>query len=103
MLDGDGRQKAKAGIMLAYVPIDKDKVMVCNEPIVQKELLRRGYGYTIVPIPLREEREADEFRYIPIPGLTYTVNVYTDLVRPMSPEVSRYLELMQQAYARCHW
>lgn len=99
LVDGAGTPVASSTVLLAYVPINKENVLVCNDRGLRQDILRKGYGYTITRLPARSAREADDFRYVPIPGLTYSVNAYYDPIRPMSPEASRYLELLQEEIA----
>lgn len=99
LLDGAGAPVANSKVLLAYVPINKENVLVCNDPTLRREMLRRGYGYCITRLPDRSEREGDDFRYIPIPGLSYSAGAFFDAIRPLSPEASRYLELLQEEIA----
>lgn len=99
LLDGAGAPVANSTVLLAYVPINKENVLVCNDPTLRREILRKGYGYCVTRLPARSEREADDFRYIPIPDLTYSVNAFLDPIRPMSPETHRYIQLLQEEIA----
>lgn len=99
LLDGDEMPVANSVVLLAYIPINKENVMVCDDSALRQEILRKGKGYSVVRLPARSVRETEDFRYIPIPKLTYSVNVCFDPIRTMSPEVSRYLELLQEEIA----
>lgn len=99
LLDGSGAPVANSTVLLAYVPINKENVLVCNDYALRQEMLRKGYGYCVTRLPARSVREGDDFRYIPIPELTYSVNAFIDPIRPMSAEASRYLELLQEEIA----
>lgn len=63
---------------------------------MKKEILQTGYAYAIGHMPSRTERGNQELRYLPIPGLNYILAAYTDPIRPVTPEVSRYLELLKE-------
>ena len=63
---------------------------------MESSLLMKGLAYAIRPMPTKAAPEEEDFRYIPISGLTQTVAVYTDPVRPITPVISRYLELLQE-------
>jgi hypothetical protein len=58
--------------------------------------LQEGVVYGIGWIPSKQEREQSDLQYIPIPGLTYTTRVIYDPLRPLSPELKRYLELLKE-------
>lgn len=96
LLDTPGRELSELGVLLAYVPVNKNKVLVCGNPALRKEILQNGHAYSIRHLPDRSIRESDELRYIPIPGLSYIIAAYTDPIRPMTPEVARYLELLKE-------
>ena len=96
LLDLPGRGLSKLAVLLAYVPINNNKVLVCGNPAMRKEILQKGLAYSIRYLPDRAIRESEELRYIPIPGLSYIIAAYTDPIRPMTPEVARYLELLKE-------
>lgn len=94
-MDNTSRPISNANMVLAYVPINKENVLLCDNGHLRKDILRKGLAYTIVRIPPQSSQE-EGLRYIPIPGLTQTVTAFTDPVRQESPLVSRYLELLQE-------
>ena len=91
-----GRELSRNGALRAYVPINQNKVLVCGNSALRKELLQKGMAYTIQSLPARDVRHQDDLRYIPIPGASFIAAVYTDPIRPMTPEVTRYLELLRE-------
>lgn len=95
IMDSPGKTLINTGAMLAYVPIDKENTLICDNRQLRHDILREGLAYTIGCIPPKSQQK-EGFRYIPIPGLTKTVAVYTDPVRPVTPLVSRYLELLRE-------
>lgn len=92
-MDHPNKSFLNTGAMIAYVPIDKENLLLCNNPQLRIDILKKGLAYAIMRIPSVWE---EGLRYIPIPGLTMTVMAYTDTIRPNSPLVSRYLELLQE-------
>ena len=96
LLDVPGKAISKIGVLPAYVPINKNRVLLCGNSALRKEILQKGQGYSIGHLPSREVREREGLRYIPIPDLTYIIAAYTDPIRPMTPEVIRYLELIRE-------
>ena len=96
LLDSPGRGISAIRALLAYVPINQNKVLICGKSALRKEILQKGQAYAIRHLPGRAVRESENLRYIPIPGLTFTVAAYTDPIRPMTPEVTRYLELLRE-------
>ena len=100
LLDTLGRTISKDGVLRAYVPINQNKVLVCGNRAMKKDILETGYAYSIGHMPSRAVRERQGLRYIPIPGLNYILAAYTDPIRPVTPEVSRYLELLKEEIRR---
>lgn len=96
LLDTPERRISGIRALLAYLPINPNKVLVCGTAVLRKEILQKGQAYTIRHLPGRAVREREDLRYIPIPGLTFIVAAYTDPIRPMTPEVTRYLELLRE-------
>ena len=95
IMDSLDKSIINTGTILAYVPINKENILICNNPQLRHDILRKGLAYSIRLIPPKSQ-QPEGFRYIPIPGLTKTVAVYTDPVRPVTPLVSRYLELLRE-------
>jgi DNA-binding transcriptional LysR family regulator len=95
LLDIGGKIISGIGLLMAYVPVDQNYVIECNQTRMAQQLREEGYVYAITH--MRDVRSREEnTRYIPIPGLSYSLFVYNDPLRPLSPELSRYLELLQE-------
>lgn len=94
-MDHTGKSIINTHMVLAYVPINKENVLLCDNGRLRKDILRKGLAYTIMCIPSKSDQE-EGLRYIPIPELTQTVTAYTDPVRAESPLVNRYLELLRE-------
>ena len=96
LLDVAGRPISRQGLLMAYVPINQERILVCNNNQLSRQIKLEGYAYTITHLREPQEQEPD-MRYIPIPGLRYSLFVYNDSVRSLSPEAQRYLEFLEQA------
>lgn len=94
LLDYTGNPIARSSGLLAYIPINPEKTLQCSNIRLSQDLLNDGYVYIIGHLPSRKAQQERGFRYIPIPGLYYSVYVYTDPIRPQSLELTRYLELL---------
>ncbi len=99
LLDTAGRTISRTGLLMAYVPIDQENVLECSNQHLAQQLREEGYVYAITHMRDKKTREESSDRYIPIPGLRYSLFAYTDSVRTPSPEVTRYLELLQEEIA----
>lgn len=96
LLEIPGKFICRAGVLDAHLHINPDRAVVASGTIVRRALLQEGVVYGIGWIPSKQERENSDLQYIPIPGLSYTVRVVYDPLRPLSPELKRYLELLKE-------
>ena len=98
LLEAVGKPISRTGVLLAYMPVNQDRTLECNNMYLSRQLRQEGHVYAITHFRPEHLREDDD-RYIPIPGLQYSLFVYTDSIRTPSPEASRYLELLQEEHA----
>lgn len=94
-LDNPRKVFVNTGALLAYVPINSENLLLCNNAHLRHDILKKGLAYTVKYIPSEANRK-EGLRYIPIPGLTMTVAAFTDPIRPITPLISRYLELLRE-------
>ena len=94
-LDYPDEHLSHIGAVLAFVPINRENLLLSKNSYLRWDILRKGLAYTVTRIPAKSAQE-EGLRYIPIPGLAITVAAYTDPLRPASPLVSRYLELLKE-------
>ena len=95
LLDTSKDGFAAIGILPAFLPIDRNKVLIACGKAVRNDILMQGHAYSINYMPSKKEREASELRYIPIDGLSYTVYAATNPNHPHCAEVDRFLELLK--------
>lgn len=95
LLDTSKDGFAAIGILPAFLPIDRNKVLIACGKAVRNDILMQGHAYGINYMPSKKEREASELRYIPIDGLSYTVYAATNPNHPHCAEVDRFLELLK--------
>lgn len=94
-LDSPQKTFANSGSLLAYVPINDKNLLLCSNANLRRDILKKGLAYTVTNMPFKTNQN-NGLRYIPIPGLTRTVAAFTDPIRPMTPLVIRYLELLRE-------
>lgn len=99
LLEAAGKPITKAGVLLAYMPVNPERTLECSNMYLAKQLREEGHVYAITHLRDKKTREAQGFRYVPIPGLRYSVFAYWDSVRTLSPEAERYLELLKDEIA----
>lgn len=69
----------------------------------RRELLDKGAGFTVGAMTTVKAAQKDGVRSIPVPGAEpYRVVAVTNPQRPLSPEVKRYLNLLDEQLAEFH-
>lgn len=79
-----------------YLPSSTAKSIGTHHSEARRELLNRGLGYMLTYMHSREQQKTNQLRYVPVPGLSYTFYVFYDRLHPMTPEISRFLELLRE-------
>lgn len=90
-----GKPLSRSDVMKAYLPVDMERSIVVNQSDARKRLLLSGVGYTVTHMPSAEKRGESPLRYIPVPGLSYSIFAFYDSLHPLNAEVSRFLELLR--------
>ena len=70
-----------------------------THPEARRDLLHRGLGYSLTYMHSRKERENSQLRYIEVPELAYAFYAFYDSLRPLRPEVRRFLEMLRENVA----
>lgn len=99
LLEPAGKPVTRAGVLLAYLPVNPERSLECSNLHLMRELRHAGHGYSIAHLPDKRVREELGFRYVPIPGLRYSVFALWDSVRAPSTEVQRYIDLIKDEIA----
>ena len=90
------RAVRRRGSGTMHLPGAGERTIGSSHGDVRKSLLQRGVGYTMTYMHSKKEREQGSLRYIPIPGLYYSFFVFYDHMHPITPEISRFLELLRE-------
>lgn len=73
LLDTEKDGFASIGVMPAYIPVNRNSILVACGKDVRQEILMSGFAYSIQYLPSKQFRKSSPFRYIPIEGLRYAV------------------------------
>ena len=96
-LDTTNATISKALFNSGITQIKPNHNIISSQHHVRQDLLEEGLVYDITFfIPGNERPEDPAYRYIPISDLSYKLIVITNPIRPLSPEVSRFLELVEE-------
>lgn len=89
-------------LMRCSVDIHPDRILMVHDTNTRRELWKRGFGYFISymtdPNYITQER-----KLIPIPELRFDFIAVTNPTRPMSQEIRRYLELVEEELGPHHF
>lgn len=94
-----GKPLSRSNAMKAYLPLDPDRAITTSHSKMRKMLLLSGAGYTVNQMPSAADREDSPLRYVPIPGLSYSIFAFYDSLHPITPEIARFLELLKEKTA----
>lgn len=96
-LDTTGASVSKALFGAGIIHIKPNHNIISSQYHVRKDLLQEGLVYDIVYFyPGYRRSDETEYRYIPITNLSYKLIAMTNPLRPLSPEVTRFLELVEE-------
>ena len=99
LLDTSKDGFAAIGVLPAYIPVNRNKVLVACGKEIRHDILMKGHAYSINYMPPSVRRKDSPLRYIPIDGLNYTVYAITNPNHPHCNEVDRYFELLKREIA----
>ena len=82
---------ATAPVVKPYLSVDSSRALLADDPLVRNHLLDAGLGYCIVPRSL----QPSAYRDIPL-GMEYRILAITNPRQPLHPEMTRFLELLEE-------
>ena len=96
MIEPATRYFSKSNLLKGFMNIDPNKTIASANSSVRRHMLSEGLGYFIVPLVPDELDRRFEMHRVPIEGVSYHLYVIHNPRYPQRPEVTRYLELLQQ-------
>ncbi len=96
MIEPATRYFSKSNLLKGFMNIDPNKTIASANSSVRRHMLSEGLGYFIVPLVPDELDRRFEMHRVPIEGLSYHLYVIHNPRYPQRPEVTRFLELLQQ-------
>ena len=98
LLDSSKNGVSNARILCAYLPVSKDNLVIARGYTNRQRILEEGLAYKLSHLPPLNKRN-DNFRYIPVDGLSYTFYSVTNPKYPRSTELKRFIELVKEEIA----
>ena len=100
LLELPSKSHSNAENIGAYIPVNKNNLLIASGTILRERLLEQGYVYSLRPLPSQERRNINRMRYIPVPGLTYNLYALTDKMHPLPPDGIRFVQLLKEEIAK---
>lgn len=95
MLDAYNASVSKGLLDAGITRIKPNHNIICAKFSVREELVRRGLAYDITFF-MPKYANHQEFRYIPMEGLSYYLIALTNPLHPPVPEVDRFMEILEE-------
>lgn len=102
MLEGDWlidtatKSMATSPYLNTFLRISPDRVLAISNPLLRRQLLAEGMGYSVNPIT---PHDPDDIRRIPLENVRLTLLAMYNPIRPMRPEVARYIGILKEELA----
>lgn len=96
MIEPATRPFSKSNVLKGFINIDPNKTIASSSSATRRWLISEGLGYFIIPMVPDELDNRFGLRRIPIKGLEFRLYAIHNPRYPVRPEVTRYLELLQE-------
>lgn len=99
LLDTGSMALSRSKYFNKIIKINPETVICCNIPTQSNDIIAKGLAYTIRKHPSKELMQAYGFRCIPLEGVYQSLLCVHNPLRPLAPEVIRFLELLEEELA----
>lgn len=93
LIDSTSKSMANSPFLNSINTIHPDRVLAIANPVLRTELLEEGLGYSVNAVT---PHRPDNLRRIPLENISFKLLAIYNPIRPMHPEVARFLELLQE-------
>lgn len=97
LIDSASKSMANSPFLNSINTIHPDRVLAIADPLLRVRLLHEGFGYCVNPIT---PHAPDDLRRIRLENIRFKLLAIYNPIRSMRPEVTRYLELLQEELER---
>lgn len=102
LLETPSSALGRCAFLREHIHLDSERAIVTNHQSLKNELLAKGLGFSIQRMPSAQTISRYNFRCIPLEGVYQRLIVATNPMRPIRPEVVRYLELLEEEVSKYH-
>lgn len=93
LIDTVARSMSGSHFLNSMVTLSPDRILAVANPSLRGQLLRKGFGYCINAVT---SQTSNDLRRIPLENISMKLLAMHNPIRPMRPEVQRYLELLRE-------
>ena len=92
LLDGFGASVSRALKKAGLADVKPENTVICNNTSTRNQLISQGLAYEVTYYNPAQE----EYRYIPVDNLTYSLVITTNPLHPPMAEADRFIELLKE-------
>ena len=100
LLETPGMNLSKCAFLKEHVRLEPRHAIVTNDSPMKNEMLQKGLGFSIQRMPSQERIDRYGLRCIPLPGVYQRLLAATNPLRPLRPEVARFIALLEEEVAK---
>lgn len=93
LIDTAEKSMAISPFFNSIIRVSPDRVLAVGNQNMRTQMLEEGLGYSIKAVT---PHESEQFRRIPLENICFSVLAIYNPIRPLRPEVQRYLDLLQE-------
>ena len=93
LIDTASRSMGNSPFLNSITTVSPDRVLAIANPELRSQLLEEGLGYSVNAVT---PHSRDNLRRIPLENIRFKLLCMYNPIRPMRPEVQRYLELLKE-------
>ena len=96
LVDNPHSPSSKSNQFNGVIYTDPTKTIYASGATARRQIVARGLGYSIQVMPAQNASSDSTLHYIPLEGVHYCLLAVTNPQHPTPPEISRYLELLEE-------
>ena len=96
LLDTSSGALSRCLFLKDIINFNADRAIASYYPVVNYEILEKGLAYKICRRPAEQIIQQYKLRCIPIDGVSQQLLYATNPIKPLAPEVSHFLELVEE-------
>lgn len=102
LVDNPHNSSSKSSQFNSVIYTDPTKTIFASGANARKQIVAKGLGYYIQVMPGLDSNREPALHYIPLEGVHYCLLAVTNPQHPSAPEVTRYLELLEEELKKAY-